>query len=159
MDQHLITEMPIASGGTGYGSAQAREVTAGMSGLSRASPTGSNKPARNRFICSQVRLTPSLGGRCLFVLPVRLFSTYEYATARSSLPVCDRAPEPLDWVHARVPDACSRQGDAGTLYLECLWMDADRNVIGAHSFSDMTLERVHGHWLVKTMRVGKVEKL
>jgi hypothetical protein len=38
-------------------------------------------------------------------------------------------------------------------------MDADHNVIGAHSFSDMTLARVHGHWLVKTIRVGKVEKL
>lgn len=42
---------------------------------------------------------------------------------------------------------------------ECLWMDADRNMIGAHSFSDMTLTRVHGRWLVKTIRVGKVEKL
>jgi len=38
-------------------------------------------------------------------------------------------------------------------------MDADRNVIGAHSFSDMTLVRVHGHWLVRTIKVGKVEKL
>lgn len=51
------------------------------------------------------------------------------------------------------------KGDAGTLYFECLWMDADRNAIGAHSFSDMTLARVHGHWLVKTIKVGKVEKL
>jgi hypothetical protein len=38
-------------------------------------------------------------------------------------------------------------------------MDVDRNAVGAHSFSDMTLERLHGHWLVKTVRVGKVEKL
>jgi hypothetical protein len=51
------------------------------------------------------------------------------------------------------------KGDTGTLYFECLWMDADRNVISAHSFSDMTLARVHGHWLVKTIKVGKVEKL
>lgn len=51
------------------------------------------------------------------------------------------------------------KGDNGTLYFECLWMDADRNVIGAHSFSDMTLARVHGRWLVKTIKVGKVEKL
>ena len=50
-------------------------------------------------------------------------------------------------------------GNTGTLYFECLWMDADRNVIGSHSFSDMTLARVHGHWLVKTIKVGKVEKL
>jgi hypothetical protein len=38
-------------------------------------------------------------------------------------------------------------------------MDADRNVIGAHSFSDTTLARVHGHWPVKTIKIGKVEKL
>jgi hypothetical protein len=56
-------------------------------------------------------------------------------------------------IHAHAKD------DTGTLYFECLWMDADRNVIGAHSFSDMTLARVHGHWLVKTIKVGKVEKL
>lgn len=51
------------------------------------------------------------------------------------------------------------KGDTGTLYFECLWMDADRNAIGAHSFSDMTLARVAGRWLVKTIKVGKVEKL
>ncbi len=51
------------------------------------------------------------------------------------------------------------KGDTGTLYFECLWMDADRNVIGAHSFSDMTLARVRGQWLVKTIKVGKVDKL
>jgi ketosteroid isomerase-like protein len=51
------------------------------------------------------------------------------------------------------------KGDTGTLYFECLWMDAERSVVGAHSFSDMTLVRVHGHWLVKIIKVGKVEKL
>ena len=51
------------------------------------------------------------------------------------------------------------KGDRGTLYFECLWMDADRTTIGAHSFSDMTLERVQGRWLVKAIRVGKVDKL
>jgi ketosteroid isomerase-like protein len=50
-------------------------------------------------------------------------------------------------------------GDHATLYFECLWMDADKDVIGAHSFSDMTLARVQGKWLVKTIRVGKVAKL
>ena len=50
-------------------------------------------------------------------------------------------------------------GNTGSLYFECLWMDADRNVVGAHSFSDMTLAREHGHWLVKTIKVGKVDKL
>jgi hypothetical protein len=50
-------------------------------------------------------------------------------------------------------------GDNATLYFECLWMDADSNAVGAHSFSDMTLARVHGKWLVKTIRVGKIDKL
>jgi len=51
------------------------------------------------------------------------------------------------------------KGDTATLYFECLWMDSDRDAIGSHSFSDMTLARVHGQWLVKTIKVGKVQKL
>jgi ketosteroid isomerase-like protein len=35
-------------------------------------------------------------------------------------------------------------GDRATLYFQCLWMDVDKNAIGAHSFSDMTLTRVNG---------------
>lgn len=50
-------------------------------------------------------------------------------------------------------------GDSATLYFECLWMDADHNAIGAHSFSDMTLSRSGDRWLVKTIKVGKVDKL
>lgn len=50
-------------------------------------------------------------------------------------------------------------GDRATLYFECLWVDIDKNAIGAHSFSDMTLARVEGHWLVKTIKVGKVATL
>ncbi|HEY1928067.1 MAG TPA: nuclear transport factor 2 family protein [Caulobacteraceae bacterium] len=50
-------------------------------------------------------------------------------------------------------------GDHATLYFECLWMDVDKNAVGAHSFSDMTLERVQGRWLVKAIKVGKVAKL
>jgi ketosteroid isomerase-like protein len=50
-------------------------------------------------------------------------------------------------------------GDHATLYFECLWMDADKAAIGAHSFSDMTLERAQGRWLVKTIKVGKVGQL
>ena len=50
-------------------------------------------------------------------------------------------------------------GDKATLYFECLWMDVDNNTVGAHSFSDMRLARVQGHWLVKEVRVGKIEKL
>lgn len=50
-------------------------------------------------------------------------------------------------------------GAAATLYFECLWMDVDSNAIGAHSFSDMSLVRVHGHWLVKSIKVGKIDKL
>ena len=51
------------------------------------------------------------------------------------------------------------EGDRATLYFECLWMDVDKGAIGAHSFSDMTLARSHGRWLVKTIKVGKVENL
>ena len=50
-------------------------------------------------------------------------------------------------------------GNQAKLYFECLWMDVDSGAVGAHAFSDMTLARDHGHWLVKTIRVGKVEKL
>jgi hypothetical protein len=50
-------------------------------------------------------------------------------------------------------------GDKATLYFECLWMDTDKNAIGVHAFSDMTLERSGDKWLVKTISVGKVDKL
>jgi hypothetical protein len=50
-------------------------------------------------------------------------------------------------------------GDKASLYFECLWMDVNSNAVGAHAFTDMKLARVHGHWLVKGIRVGKVEKL
>jgi hypothetical protein len=35
-------------------------------------------------------------------------------------------------------------GDRATLYFQCLWMDVDKNAIGAHAFSDMTLARGNG---------------
>ncbi|HEV2442239.1 MAG TPA: hypothetical protein VGT07_06925 [Steroidobacteraceae bacterium] len=44
-------------------------------------------------------------------------------------------------------------------YFECLWMDADNNTVGTHSFSDMRLARVQGHWLAKEIRVGKIDRL
>jgi SnoaL-like domain len=50
-------------------------------------------------------------------------------------------------------------GDTGTLDFECLWMDVDSNAIGAHAFSSMQLARSKGHWLVKAIKVGKVDKL
>lgn len=50
-------------------------------------------------------------------------------------------------------------GNSATLYFECLWMDVDNNSIGAHAFSSMDLARANGHWLVKRIKVGKVEKL
>jgi hypothetical protein len=50
-------------------------------------------------------------------------------------------------------------GDKATLYFECLWMDVDHDSVGAHSFSDMKLVRVLGHWLVSDIKVGKIEKL
>jgi hypothetical protein len=50
-------------------------------------------------------------------------------------------------------------GNQGMLDFECLWMNVDDNTIGAHAFSSMNLARVNGHWLVKAIKVGKVEKL
>jgi hypothetical protein len=50
-------------------------------------------------------------------------------------------------------------GDKATLYFECLWMDVDNNAVGTHSFSDMKLARLKGHWLVTEVRVGKIDKL
>ena len=50
-------------------------------------------------------------------------------------------------------------GNTGTLDFECLWMDVDSNAIGAHAFSSMEVARVKGHWLVKRIKVGKVDKL
>jgi hypothetical protein len=38
-------------------------------------------------------------------------------------------------------------------------MNVDDNTIGAHAFSSMDLARVKGHWLVKAIKVGKVDKL
>jgi SnoaL-like domain len=51
------------------------------------------------------------------------------------------------------------KGDTGTLDFGCLWMNVDDNTIGAHAFSSMEVARVNGHWLVKHIKVGKVEKL
>jgi hypothetical protein len=50
-------------------------------------------------------------------------------------------------------------GNIGTLDFECLWMNVDDYTIGAHAFSLMNLARVNGQWLVKDIKVGKVEKL
>jgi ketosteroid isomerase-like protein len=50
-------------------------------------------------------------------------------------------------------------GDSAALYFECLWMDVDSNAIGAHAFSSMDLARINGRWLVKGIKVGKVDKL
>ena len=50
-------------------------------------------------------------------------------------------------------------GDAASLSFECLWMDVDTGSVGAHAFSQMKLARVSKRWLVKAIRVGKVEKL
>jgi hypothetical protein len=50
-------------------------------------------------------------------------------------------------------------GNTGTLYFECLWMDVDSNSVGAHAFTSMDLARIDGHWLVKSIKVGKVDKL
>ena len=51
------------------------------------------------------------------------------------------------------------EGSKATLYFECLWMDADDNVVGTHTFADMKLSRSHRRWLVNDVRVGKIAKL
>jgi ketosteroid isomerase-like protein len=51
------------------------------------------------------------------------------------------------------------QGDRATLYFECLYVDADSNAIKAHTFSDDTLVRSNGKWLIETMEAGAVETL
>jgi hypothetical protein len=38
-------------------------------------------------------------------------------------------------------------------------MDVDSNAIGAHTFASMDIARLDGHWLVKSIKVGKVDKL
>jgi hypothetical protein len=50
-------------------------------------------------------------------------------------------------------------GNTGTLDFECLCMNVDDNTIGARAFSSMNLARAKGHWLVKAIKVGKVDKL
>jgi hypothetical protein len=71
--------------------------------------------------------------------------------ARSDPGIAGSATRRRCALHAEV------EGDKATLYFECLWMDVDNNSVGTHSFSDMKLARVHGHWLVKGIRVGKIE--
>ena len=51
------------------------------------------------------------------------------------------------------------EGNKASLYFECLWMDADANAVGTHTFADMKLARLHGRWLVNDVRVGKIAKL
>lgn len=38
-------------------------------------------------------------------------------------------------------------------------MNVDDNTIGAHAVSFIEVARVKGHWLVKRIKVGKVDKL
>jgi SnoaL-like domain len=53
----------------------------------------------------------------------------------------------------------TRDGDKGTIYFECLWLDTTAQSIAAHTFSDDTLVRSGGRWLVKTMKAGPVPGL
>jgi hypothetical protein len=58
-----------------------------------------------------------------------------------------------------MPALAGSQGDCGPTHFECPWVDVDKNAVGTHSFSDMKFARMHGHWLVKDIRVGNIEKL
>lgn len=50
-------------------------------------------------------------------------------------------------------------GDKATLYFECLYVDADTKQIAAHTFSDDTLVRSKGKWLIETMKAGPVANI
>jgi hypothetical protein len=53
----------------------------------------------------------------------------------------------------------SVQGDRASLYFECLYVDSVSKTIKAHTFSDDTLVRSNGKWLIETMKAGPVENL
>lgn len=48
-------------------------------------------------------------------------------------------------------------GNQGTIYFECLYVDSASGKIMAHTNSDDTLIRKGDHWLIETMKAGKVE--
>jgi hypothetical protein len=51
----------------------------------------------------------------------------------------------------------SVNGNKATLYFECLYVDVATGQIKAHTNSDDTLVRSAGHWLIQTMKAGKVK--
>jgi hypothetical protein len=50
-------------------------------------------------------------------------------------------------------------GDRASLYFECLYVDSASKTIKAHTYSDDTLVRGNGKWLIETMKAGPVENL
>jgi ketosteroid isomerase-like protein len=50
-------------------------------------------------------------------------------------------------------------GDQAHLYFECLWVDKAAGKIAAHTNSDLTLARINGQWLIKTMKADAVPEL
>ena len=50
-------------------------------------------------------------------------------------------------------------GDRATLYFECLYVDTKAKEIKAHTFSDDSLLRSGGKWLIKEMKAGTVPEL
>ncbi len=50
-------------------------------------------------------------------------------------------------------------GDRATLYFECLYVDSRAKEIKAHTFSDDSLVRSGGKWLIKEMKAGTVPEL
>jgi hypothetical protein len=51
------------------------------------------------------------------------------------------------------------EGDRATLYFECLWVDAETGQVQAHTFSDDSLVRSGGRWLIKEMKAGKAPRI
>jgi hypothetical protein len=42
------------------------------------------------------------------------------------------------------------------VYFECLYVDKEANKIAAHTYSDDTLVRADGRWLIKEMKAAAV---
>lgn len=46
------------------------------------------------------------------------------------------------------------EGDRGTLYFECLWVDVATGQVKAHTYSNVVAVRASGKWLIKELKGG-----
>jgi len=75
-----------------------------------------------------------------------------------TFPPLSRCADPY-CLHEEFRIGCSVQGDNAHLFFECLWVDKKAGKIAAHTNADDVLVRVHGKWLIKEMKAGKVGEL